>query len=155
MLLEEFFLFTFVWLNQSCLEETMRASVFLLFAFLALVFVAAYAAVEEEADDPSLTLNEDSDEASDDGARVKRAAAVPPRQPGGNKRGQTFNNGCWCFNWFGGSSTNTWAGCRSNGNRGCSVYVWRINHWRWCRAGDRSSRCYCNGNTKRVRCYAP
>ena len=31
---------------QSCFEETMRASVFLLFAFLALVFVAAYAAVE-------------------------------------------------------------------------------------------------------------
>ena len=31
---------------QSCFEETMRASVVLLFAFLALAFVAAYAAVE-------------------------------------------------------------------------------------------------------------
>ena len=33
-------------LLQICLEETMRASVVLLFAFLALAFVAAYAAVE-------------------------------------------------------------------------------------------------------------
>ena len=31
---------------HSCFEETMRASVVLLFAFLALTFVAAYAAVE-------------------------------------------------------------------------------------------------------------
>ena len=31
---------------QSCFEETMRASVVLLFAFLAFAFVAAYAAVE-------------------------------------------------------------------------------------------------------------
>ncbi|KAI0229093.1 hypothetical protein LSAT2_020481 [Lamellibrachia satsuma] len=34
------------WLNQSCFVETMRASVVLRFAFLALVFVAAYTAAE-------------------------------------------------------------------------------------------------------------
>ncbi|KAK2154957.1 hypothetical protein NP493_2123g00002 [Ridgeia piscesae] len=42
----------------------MRASVVLLFAFLALAFVAAYAADEEEAGEPSVSVNEDNEESS-------------------------------------------------------------------------------------------
>ncbi|KAI0216193.1 hypothetical protein LSAT2_031768 [Lamellibrachia satsuma] len=57
----------------------MRASVFLLFAFLALAFVAAYAAVEKEADDPSVAVNEDSDEAS--GATVMATESVSDATP--------------------------------------------------------------------------
>ncbi|KAI0231111.1 hypothetical protein LSAT2_018521 [Lamellibrachia satsuma] len=40
---------TFVWLNQSCFDETMRSSIILLFAFLALV--AVYATVAEKANE--------------------------------------------------------------------------------------------------------
>ncbi|KAI0229092.1 hypothetical protein LSAT2_020480 [Lamellibrachia satsuma] len=92
----------------------MRASVVLLFAFLALAFVAAYAAVEQkETDDPSLAVNEDSDEAS-------AAAPVSPPLPSGakgTKQSRGYNNGCYCYYWLPGFYIYTRYGCISHGHR--------------------------------------
>ncbi|KAI0242516.1 hypothetical protein LSAT2_013106 [Lamellibrachia satsuma] len=63
----------------------MRHSIVLLFIFSTLAFVAVYAAFQEEADVPSLSVNEDSDERSGQGARVKRAQNGPPKPPPGAK----------------------------------------------------------------------
>ncbi|KAI0223350.1 hypothetical protein LSAT2_025437, partial [Lamellibrachia satsuma] len=109
---------------------------------------------QKEADDPSLAVNEDSDEASIDGTRVKRG--IPKGAKGTKKpKARGYYMGCWCFFWYSGFFQPWGTGCRSQGNSGCSAYVWHNNHWRWCRSGNGNSRCYCNAFTKRVRCHAP
>ncbi|KAI0217826.1 hypothetical protein LSAT2_030428 [Lamellibrachia satsuma] len=157
---------TFLELNQNCSVETMRASVVLLFAFLALAFVAAYAAVDEEADDPSLSVNEDSDEASIDVARVKRAyKKAPPKLNAGAKdlkpKGRSYGwRGCHARYW--GHVVCYWTGfgikCYASPKRygGCQVWIWKKNGWNLCCAeGPKGARCYCYRNSKNVKCYAP
>ncbi|KAI0217828.1 hypothetical protein LSAT2_030430 [Lamellibrachia satsuma] len=144
---------------QRCFEGTMRHSVVLFFVFLTLTFVAAYATVEEEAN------NEDSDEAFAVGARVKRANAVP-QPPSGAKeivlsRAYPWG-GCGAYYWGYEKCRRTWYGvyCDVNPKRygGCIVYVYQKGHWRWCRAeGDRGARCKCyhDSTNNRVNCYSP
>ncbi|KAI0217827.1 hypothetical protein LSAT2_030429 [Lamellibrachia satsuma] len=146
-------------------EETMRASVALGAAFLTLAFVAAYAVVEKEADAPNLPVNEDRDEASGVGARVKRATAWP-QPPSGAKeillsRAYPWG-GCGAYYWGYEKCHRTWYGvyCRVHPKRygGCIVYVYQKGHWRWCRAeGDRGARCKCyhDSTNNRVKCYSP
>ncbi|KAI0237458.1 hypothetical protein LSAT2_012011 [Lamellibrachia satsuma] len=114
---------TFLSLNRSRFEETMRASVVLLFAFLALTFVATHAAVEEEADDPSLSVNEDSDEVSVNGVRVKRE--------------ESSWADCRSVTWGSNQCYKHPLGyvCDSlGGYGGCEVYVWKNGLWNKCHA---------------------
>ncbi|KAI0212526.1 hypothetical protein LSAT2_002569 [Lamellibrachia satsuma] len=140
--------------NPSCFQETMRTIVALLFAFLAVAFVAAYAAVEEEASDGdlSLSVNKDRDESSVDGGRVKRGTSMPKTHAGG-KGGWSWG-GCYCYYWYYGYCKFTKWGCFCFGNKGCAVYIWHNGRWKysstWHPGGN---KCYCNHNTKRLRSY--
>ncbi|KAI0239385.1 hypothetical protein LSAT2_009898 [Lamellibrachia satsuma] len=160
--------------ERSCCEETMRASVVLTFAVLALVFLAAYAADQEESDHLSLSVNEDNEEASVDGARVKRASKnEPPKKHAGAKaskkkgRMRAFT-GSYCYAYYWGNTHCDWytwgVRCHQHGpvsNRwygGCQVYIWNTdyNGWNECYAeGPKGAYCYCNENSMRVSCRAP
>ncbi|KAI0214257.1 hypothetical protein LSAT2_000651 [Lamellibrachia satsuma] len=150
---------SFLSLNRICLEETMRASVVLLFAFLALAFVSAQAAAQEEADDPSLSANEDSDDVSSDGARVKRAA--PPKAPCGVKIQEKWRSGgCYAACW--GScdchkkSYGLFCHRHGSGYGGCQIYIWKNGGWNECASqGPRGGRGWCYKNIKKVTCKSP
>ncbi|KAI0214259.1 hypothetical protein LSAT2_000653 [Lamellibrachia satsuma] len=143
----------------------MRASVVLLFVFLALTFVAAHPAVEEEADDPSLSMNSDSDEASFDGVRVKRAYGKPKPLPGYKKlspkgRGTTAQQ-CHCLSRGNSQCQWIWYGCRCRSTSkqlgGCQTYIRANGGWNECTAqGPQNSRCECHYKPKKyVKCRAP
>ncbi|KAK2153702.1 hypothetical protein NP493_2272g00001 [Ridgeia piscesae] len=136
----------------------MRATIVLLFAFLALAFVAAYAADEEEEDESRVAVGDDSEDVSVDGVRVERAAhkrlGKPPkpkhrRAKGGGKR-QGYRGGgqwqsCACYYWSGGNINWFNWGCKVYGNIGTEGWVWRNPSWRWAGAeGIQGAYCECH-----------
>ncbi|KAI0230326.1 hypothetical protein LSAT2_019305 [Lamellibrachia satsuma] len=117
--------------------------------------------VDEEADDPSLSVNEDSDETSADGARVKRATGVPS-PPAGAKAPKGLARhaygGCRCYSWgYVHCHWTSW-GCFCYGPLkygGCLVYVRYGSHYHWAYSqGNRGAYCYCRSSSKYVRSYS-
>ncbi|KAI0219654.1 hypothetical protein LSAT2_028859 [Lamellibrachia satsuma] len=125
-------------------------------------FVSAYAA--ETVNDPSLSLNEDSDVASVYASFSSyailthitlflkaRRKSDPPEPPRGAKELEVtpwhHTHDCKCFWWGGGQCQWTKDGCKCDAGAGCLVYIWHKKrwHWHWCQVeSDKGTRHACN-----------